>query len=109
MLLVLGSFSICWLPYFAVVCLRANGLRTADSLLVYKVAFSLGIANSCMNPLIYAWKNTIFKRAFCNILKCKTLNAVNHNPENSFRPVDLHTLNSKDPKKTCVYSETLSC
>lgn len=35
-------------------------------------AFTLAMSNSAMNPLIYAWKNTNFRSAFINLLKCKS-------------------------------------
>lgn len=39
---------------------------------LYKAAFSLAIANSGMNPIIYAWKNSTFRRAFNCLLHCKS-------------------------------------
>jgi hypothetical protein len=35
-------------------------------------AFTLAMSNSAMNPLIYAWKNSNFRQAFTNLLKCKS-------------------------------------
>lgn len=40
----------------------------------YKVAFALAVANSGMNPFIYAWKNTNFRKAFQKILHFKPPN-----------------------------------
>lgn len=40
----------------------------------YKITFALALANSAMNPLIYAWKNTNFRRAFQRILRLKSPN-----------------------------------
>lgn len=51
-----------------------------SSATLYKGAFSLAMANSGMNPLIYAWKNRNFRKAFSNLLRCK-------NPD-SFTPID---------------------
>ncbi|KAJ8935606.1 hypothetical protein NQ318_017344 [Aromia moschata] len=68
MLLILGCFTICWLPYFVVTLYaRATG-NTSPTL--YEVFFNLAVANSCMNPLIYAWKNKNFRKAFLCIVKC---------------------------------------
>ena len=44
----------------------------SSSPIIYKAAFSLAMSNSAMNPLIYAWKNTGFRRAFSRLLKCKS-------------------------------------
>lgn len=41
-------------------------------LVYYKAAFSLAMANSGMNPVIYAWKNRTFRRAFIHLLQCRT-------------------------------------
>lgn len=38
---------------------------------VYKICFTLAMANSGINPLIYAWKNTAFRKAFGRLLRCK--------------------------------------
>ncbi|XP_047110313.1 octopamine receptor 1 [Schistocerca piceifrons] len=93
-LLVLGSFSICWLPYFTVICCRVAGAKSYTSFVVYKAAFSMGMANSCINPLIYAWKNTEFKNAFRNILHCKSPNRADHLLETITTHTELHTIDS---------------
>ncbi|KAK3930102.1 Sphingosine 1-phosphate receptor 1 [Frankliniella fusca] len=71
-LLVLGSFSICWMPFFTVLILQALGcLRQSFSSTLYKSALALAMTNSWMNPLIYAWKNSEFLSAFSQLLHCK--------------------------------------
>lgn len=40
----------------------------------YKSTFALAIANSGMNPFLYAWKNTSFRKAFQKILHFKSPN-----------------------------------
>lgn len=40
----------------------------------YKITFALAVANSGMNPFIYAWKNTNFRKAFQKILRFKSPN-----------------------------------
>ncbi|CAO1380093.1 unnamed protein product [Diamesa serratosioi] len=71
-LLILGCFTICWLPYFIVACAQIFKFMESSSPIIYKAAFSLAMSNSAMNPLIYAWKNTGFRRAFSRLLKCKS-------------------------------------
>ncbi|XP_024877417.1 D(3) dopamine receptor isoform X1 [Temnothorax curvispinosus] len=75
-LLILGCFSICWFPYFVVVCIRmhTSDWRTNSMTLWYKSTFALAVANSAMNPFIYAWKNTNFRKAFLKILHFKSPN-----------------------------------
>lgn len=71
-LLILGCFSVCWLPYFVVACAQIFQIMEKSSPTLYKAAFSLAIGNSCMNPIIYAWKNTAFRLAFGRLLHCKS-------------------------------------
>ncbi|XP_025074394.1 histamine H2 receptor isoform X1 [Pogonomyrmex barbatus] len=73
-LLILGCFSICWFPYFVIACLRTFGWKTHSIMIWYKSTFALAIANSGMNPFIYAWKNTNFRKAFQKILHFKSPN-----------------------------------
>lgn len=71
-ILILGCFTICWLPYFIVACTRIFQFAANSSPNYYKAAFSLAMANSGMNPMIYAWKNRTFRRAFIHLLRCQT-------------------------------------
>lgn len=71
-LLILGCFTICWLPYFIVACSQIYRLVENSSAVAYMAAFTLAMSNSAMNPLIYAWKNSNFRNAFINLLKCKS-------------------------------------
>lgn len=71
-LLILGCFTICWLPYFIVACSQIYRLIESSSAVAYMAAFTLAMSNSAMNPLIYAWKNSAFRQAFINLLKCKS-------------------------------------
>lgn len=81
-LLILGCFSICWFPYFVVACMRTFGWRTNSMAIWYKSTFALAIANSGMNPFIYAWKNANFRKAFQKILHFKS---PNENLNSSFK------------------------
>lgn len=71
-LLILGCFTICWLPYFIVACSQIYKITENSSVVLYMAAFTLAMSNSAMNPLIYAWKNSNFRHAFTNLLKCKS-------------------------------------
>jgi hypothetical protein len=71
-LLILGCFTICWLPYFVVACSQIYRIIERSSAVAYMAAFTLAMSNSAMNPVIYAWKNSNFRQAFINLLKCKS-------------------------------------
>ncbi|XP_046737436.1 histamine H2 receptor-like [Diprion similis] len=73
-LLVLGCFSVCWLPYLIVACTRAYEWQNKASPTLYKATFSLAMANSGMNPIIYAWKNANFRKAFNRLLHFESPN-----------------------------------
>lgn len=80
-LLIMGCFSICWLPYFGVLIYKRI-VNSFQSHMLYEVAFTLAMANSGMNPMIYAWKNTNFRKAFWCLLRCRNPNSSSYN--NSF-------------------------
>nr|XP_014088007.2 5-hydroxytryptamine receptor 2B [Bactrocera oleae] len=70
---IMGCFSICWLTYFIVVCMELLNVYNI-SVMLYKIAFSLAMFNSALNPVIYCWKNTTFRRAYWRLLRCKNPN-----------------------------------
>ncbi|XP_055596314.1 histamine H2 receptor [Uranotaenia lowii] len=70
-LLIMGCFTICWFPYFVVVVTQIFVFFEENSAMLYKAAFSLAMANSMMNPIIYAWKNSHFRQAFSKLLTCR--------------------------------------
>lgn len=71
-LLVLGSFTVCWLPFFIVLVLQVFGvLQASFSTPIYKGTLALAMTNSGMNPLIYARKNSEFRNAFSQLMRCK--------------------------------------
>lgn len=53
-------------------CSQIFHFAANSSPIYYKAAFSLAMANSGMNPVIYAWKNRTFRRAFIHLLRCRT-------------------------------------
>lgn len=74
MFLILGCFTVCWLPYFVLTLYSKTTAYTSATL--YEVFFNLAVANSSMNPLIYAWKNTNFRNAFIYLIKCHKVNGL---------------------------------
>ncbi|XP_069702110.1 histamine H2 receptor-like [Periplaneta americana] len=79
-LMVLGSFSVCWLPYMIVACTIISGICSSETGIGYKAAFSMAMANSCMNPIIYAWKNPEFREAIKRLLHCRSPNRIPPTP-----------------------------
>lgn len=72
-LIIMGSFSLCWLPYLVVACVQIFKIFHITAL-VYNAAFSLAMTNSAMNPIVYAWKSLSFRKAFFSLLHCKSPN-----------------------------------
>ncbi|XP_005190363.1 sphingosine 1-phosphate receptor 1 isoform X3 [Musca domestica] len=70
---IMGCFSLCWLPYFIVACAQIFEVYKSTPLL-YKAAFTLAMTNSALNPIIYSWKNSNFRRAFVQLIRCKSPN-----------------------------------
>jgi len=68
--LVMGCFTICWLPFLGVACAQAAGYRDQITTRTYKAVLCLALSSSAFNPLIYAWKNAEFKEAFRQLIKC---------------------------------------
>ena len=68
-LLILGCFSICWLPYAVVALAQVMNSQKRPSPTVYRVMFSIAMTNSGVNPVIYAWKNPSFRKAFQRLLR----------------------------------------
>jgi len=79
-LLVLGSFSICWLPYMIVASTILSGVCTSDTELAYKTVFTMAMINSFVNPIIYAWKNPEFRQAIKRLLHCSSPNRIPPTP-----------------------------
>lgn len=92
----MGCFSICWLPYFIVACAQIFKIYNITPLL-YKATFSLAMTNSALNPVIYAWKNSNFRKAFIRLLHCKSPNCYQSAPEFSKEsPVSQKRCSSND-------------
>ncbi|KAK9503030.1 hypothetical protein O3M35_011683 [Rhynocoris fuscipes] len=70
-LLVMGCFTTCWLPFLAVAVAQAFGYRDRISPNTYKAVLCLALSSSALNPIIYAWKNAEFKEAVKELTRCK--------------------------------------
>ncbi|KAF4520431.1 hypothetical protein B566_EDAN004002 [Ephemera danica] len=106
---VLGCFCICWLPYLIIGTLLVMGVHSGELPLAYSLSFSFAMANSCMNPIIYAWKNKDFKCAFRELLSCgrtqreqRGCEAAHHSARGSRASVFRHS--SADSNSAPVFS-----
>ncbi|AWP12192.1 putative alpha-1B adrenergic receptor [Scophthalmus maximus] len=68
---VVGMFTLCWLPFFLALPIGSFNVNLRPPDLLYKVIFWLGYFNSCLNPIIYPCYNREFKLAFIRILRCQ--------------------------------------
>ncbi|VDO09561.1 unnamed protein product [Brugia timori] len=64
---IMGTFLICWLPFFIVNVIRSF-LPALISDMQFKAVTWLGYANSTANPIIYTILNRDFRIAFKKIL-----------------------------------------
>ena len=65
LILVLGVFTLCWVPFIIILLLRLHG---KVSQLLYLVAYCFAYLNSGMNFIIYAIANDKYRAAFKKIL-----------------------------------------
>ncbi|CAL8077820.1 unnamed protein product [Orchesella dallaii] len=66
--LIMGSFILCWLPFFFLYILEPLCPSCHVAPWGFAIAFWLGYMNSALNPVIYTIFNKDFRRAFRRIL-----------------------------------------
>lgn len=75
--IVVGAFSICWLPFFVLSTARPFicGVRcSCVPLWMERTLLWLGYANSLINPFIYAFFNRDLRTTYRNLLRCRYRN-----------------------------------
>ncbi|XP_036602502.1 D(3) dopamine receptor isoform X2 [Trichosurus vulpecula] len=70
LVIVLGAFIICWLPFFLTHILNTHCQACHVPPELYSATTWLGYVNSALNPVIYTTFNVEFRRAFLKILSC---------------------------------------
>ncbi|XP_027724284.1 D(3) dopamine receptor isoform X2 [Vombatus ursinus] len=70
LVIVLGAFIICWLPFFLTHILNTHCQACHVPPKLYSATTWLGYVNSALNPVIYTTFNVEFRRAFLKILSC---------------------------------------
>ncbi|NP_001007359.1 adrenoceptor alpha 1Bb [Danio rerio] len=68
---VVGMFTLCWLPFFLTLPIVSFNTSLRPPETVSSIIFWLGYFNSCLNPIIYPCYSREFKLAFIRILKCR--------------------------------------
>ena len=72
MLIVVGTFYICWTPFIVIAVLVFSvGFQSAWLLVLMEFAETLVFTNSLLNPIIYAWRSHPFRTAFRDLLNMK--------------------------------------
>ncbi|KAM5236490.1 5-hydroxytryptamine receptor 7 [Ctenodactylus gundi] len=75
--IVVGAFTVCWLPFFLLSTARPFVCGTACScvpLWVERTCLWLGYANSLINPFIYAFFNRDLRTTYRSLLQCQYRN-----------------------------------
>ncbi|XP_006013087.1 5-hydroxytryptamine receptor 7 [Latimeria chalumnae] len=75
--IIVGAFTICWLPFFILSTARPFICGTECScipLWVERTFLWLGYANSLLNPFIYAFFNRDLRTTYRNLLQCRYRN-----------------------------------
>ncbi|CAH1367208.1 unnamed protein product [Tenebrio molitor] len=98
-MLTLGCFSICWMPYFIVTTYFRITNTSSKFNLLYEIAFTMAVCNSGMNPVIYAWKNSNFREAFWCLLTC-------HSPNDATKKINYITNHVPGSKKSSMTNGT---
>ncbi|XP_070098858.1 D(3) dopamine receptor isoform X1 [Equus przewalskii] len=70
LVIVLGTFIVCWLPFFLTHVLNTHCEACHVSPRLYSATTWLGYMNSALNPVIYTTFNVEFRKAFLKILSC---------------------------------------
>ncbi|KAJ8026176.1 5-hydroxytryptamine receptor 1 [Holothuria leucospilota] len=68
---IMGAFTLCWLPFFTFALLVPFCHACQPPLFVVKFILWLGYANSAINPVIYPLFNKDFGPAYKRLLSCK--------------------------------------
>ncbi|XP_076141252.1 5-hydroxytryptamine receptor 7 [Alosa pseudoharengus] len=75
--IVVGAFTVCWLPFFLLSTARPFICGTECScvpLWVERTLLWLGYANSLINPFIYAFFNRDLRTTYHNLIRCRYRN-----------------------------------
>jgi hypothetical protein len=95
MAFVLLLFVLCWVPFFVVASLSYQPFAGKFTT-VKDGTLMLAMANSMLNPIIYGWLRTDYRKAFCALVWCRQ----NGEPHNTNR----HSSVPSARRSRCEYS-----
>ncbi|KAK0143705.1 Histamine H2 receptor [Merluccius polli] len=69
---VLGAFVVCWFPYFTFYTCKGLQAHMTPPTTLHSAMLWLGYFNSALNPILYPALNRDFRRAYGELLRCRT-------------------------------------
>ena len=82
--IIMGCFLFCWLPFFLWYVSTTFCEKCYSPPAVGFTLFWIGYANSAVNPIVYAFYNRDFRRAFVNQLCCTFVRKRRHNRSDDY-------------------------
>ncbi|XP_070180094.1 adenosine receptor A2b-like [Littorina saxatilis] len=82
-------FAVCWMPVHVCNCITLFDMEHAPPLPVLLAAIVLSHANSFINPFLYAFSNSKFKRAMKRIIFCGSVQRIYSKDSKGGRPPGL--------------------
>ena len=67
--MVLGTFLFSWTPFFCLITVQVAGMEGDYLYTIYVVGTLMGVFNSCLNPVIYCWKSSEFRKAYLILVR----------------------------------------
>ncbi|XP_066129424.1 histamine H2 receptor [Saccopteryx bilineata] len=95
---VMGVFIVCWFPYFTVFVYRGVSGDGAVNGVLEAVVLWLGYANSALNPILYAALNRDFRRAYQQLLPCKSAGRNSHDASLRSEGSQLCRIQDREPR-----------
>ncbi|XP_063723066.1 muscarinic acetylcholine receptor M5-like isoform X2 [Symsagittifera roscoffensis] len=78
LIVILVSIYIsCWCPYSFIACLKSL-LKVPVPQFLFDFSVWILYFNSCLNPILYVWRNRAFRTAFVNLYKMRPNNRMPH-------------------------------
>uniref|UniRef100_A0A8C6T837 Somatostatin receptor type 2 n=1 Tax=Neogobius melanostomus TaxID=47308 RepID=A0A8C6T837_9GOBI len=98
--IVVAVFVFCWLPFYVFNVTSVTGTLSTTPILRSTFAFVvvLGYANSCANPILYAFLSENFKKSFQNVLCLKKVGGLDEADRSDSRQDKSRMIN--DPTET---------
>ncbi|KAL9980138.1 hypothetical protein ACROYT_G008684 [Oculina patagonica] len=103
MLIVLVVFLSFWFPFLLVdlIMVQCIECRTFGFHVARDVTLTLTYFSSCVNPLLYAWRVTQFRRAFIRVLGMRKIMARRRNVVYPITIAAFRSRTEADPDKSC--------